>query len=179
MKKLIAIFLFCSSIGAFAQSNTDKLFLKKINEFRAQNGLKALAYNVALDSAAEWHSAYMAKTGVCGHSEEMFSTPQSRIVKYFPNAFNGNFDVYEVFENACKGVFYGKEVSDQEIVDQAFNLWLKSPAHKANMLSKTAKYIGFGDQVVGKIKQPFPDTFYSIWCTMVVATDPIVRVIND
>lgn len=179
MKKLITIILVSFAIEANAQSSTDLLFIKKINEFRAQNGLTTLTYNAVLDSAAEWHSAYMAKTGVCGHGENQYYEPQNRIEKYDPQAFTGKFDRYEVGENACLFNEYCPVLTDQAIVDKAFTLWLNSPGHKAAMLDKTAQYIGFGDVITTKHREPFPDTFYTGWCTMVTATKPITRVITD
>lgn len=169
-------FLLILPTFALAQSNTDLLFIKKINEFRKQNGLGELKYDAVLDSAAEWHSAQMAKTGVCSHSEEVYSTPGSRVQKYDPKALGSRFDQYELRENAAKGTVFSNAITDQQIVDEAFTLWLNSPPHRAAMLNAVAKYVGFGDQIVTYEKQPFPTKFNDVWATAVFATDPIVRV---
>lgn len=179
MKKLIALILISFSIKASSQSQSDRIFIGLINGFRAENGLGALKYDATLDSAAEWHSAYMAKTGVLSHTESLYPTPQSRIEKYDPKAFAGKFDRYEVLENANRGAHYGKAITDSLIVVQAFEAWKGSPPHRAAMLNAKAQFVAFGDSFTSEIRKPFPDTFFTVWTSMLVATKPFSRMVND
>ena len=179
MKKLIMAVLMSISINSFAQSNLDKIFIQKVNAFRAQNGLTTLTYHQTLDSAAEWHSQYMNTTGVVGHTEIVYHNPQDRILKYDPTAFKSTFDKYIVLENAAKFTEYAKSLTDEAIATKAFTMWLNSDSHKAAMLTPNIKYVGFGVSINQAKSEPFPNTFFTGWCTMVVATTPYTRVISD
>ncbi len=88
-----------------------------VNKIRAQHGLKPLAFDAALDRAAEKHADHQARVGKMAHDGIGDGTPGERIrAEGFSNAWG---------ENVATG---------QLTPEQVVNEWMASPTHRANIL---------------------------------------------
>jgi uncharacterized protein YkwD len=76
MKKLVVLLFVLSSFNVFSQKvnlDLDSLrfyMLKYVNEFRTDLGFHELQADSFCNQAAQNHSFYMAKNGVCSHRED-------------------------------------------------------------------------------------------------------------
>ncbi len=99
-----------------------------VNNFRAQNGLPALALNTKLNSAAQRHSDDMAANNTMSHNCKDGTTASQRVTQ-------AGYTWRTVAENVARG-----QKTPQEVV----NAWINSPGHRANMLNTSVKDIGVG-----------------------------------
>ena len=105
-------------------------FLRLINEYRAQNGLQALALSDSLNRAAAWKSKHMADENYFAHDDTPINrswVQRLRDCDYTYNAWLG--------ENIAAGYSTANSV---------FNAWKNSPGHNANMLGSNYTAIGIG-----------------------------------
>lgn len=102
--------------------------LRLTNEFRKQNGLKALTLDTNLAKAADVHSQAMAKQDFFSHTGKDGSKPWDRAEK-------AGYETRFVGENIAAGYSSAKAVVDG---------WIKSPGHRANMLNPDYNEIGIG-----------------------------------
>ena len=93
--------------------------LRRLNEFRNQNGLQPVSLNTSLTAAAQRHSQDMAKTGNISHTGSDGSTPEQRMRAAGYAGGTGEEAVY------------GGSVT----VDDAWYFWTNDRVH-ANMLLK-------------------------------------------
>ena len=96
------------------------------NAQRAKQGAKPLALNVKLTAAAKEYAEFLARTGKFGHSEE--GSPSQRIKKQ-------GYSFRAMGENIAKG---------QGTAESAVNSWMHSDGHRANIINKKFKEVGFG-----------------------------------
>jgi len=177
--KNLAIFLAVITTQVYAQSNTDKLFLEKINQFRAQNGKTAVIYDETLDSAAHWHSGWMKQYQQLSHSEHFYHTTHQRIEKYDASAFIYRYDKYLVQENCVMGNHYSNNFTADSLVDLTFTAWLNSPPHREALLEDWATNIGFGEVLVETTYPMFPIKNNQFYATLVITTtNKQIRVIE-
>ena len=108
-------------------------FLSLINEYRAQNGLGALALDITLQDASRWMSEDMlancVAAGTCQHDDSTGRTMADRMIDFGYHLGAG--------ENIAWGLSYSMNTSDQ-----AFEGWRNSPGHNANMLNAGWTAIG-------------------------------------
>lgn len=102
--------------------------LKLTNEFRKQNGLKALALDNNLGKAARQYSQTMAAGDFFAHQGKDGSSPADR-------AKRAGYETGFVGENIAAGYRTPEDV---------VNGWIKSPGHRANMLNTQYNEIGLG-----------------------------------
>ncbi|MEL6232030.1 MAG: CAP domain-containing protein [Cyanobacteria bacterium J06627_3] len=102
--------------------------LRLTNEFRKQNGLKALVLDTNLDETADKHSKDMAKRDYFSHTGKDGSKPWDR-------ARREGYESGTVGENIAAGYSSAKAVVDG---------WIASPGHRANMLNANYNEIGIG-----------------------------------
>ncbi|MEL7507099.1 MAG: CAP domain-containing protein [Cyanobacteria bacterium J06554_1] len=102
--------------------------LRLTNEFRKQNGLKALVLDTNLDETANKHSKDMAKRDYFSHTGKDGSKPWDR-------ARREGYESGTVGENIAAGYSSAKAVVDG---------WIASPGHRANMLNANYNEIGIG-----------------------------------
>jgi uncharacterized protein YkwD len=110
--------------------NSDRAvrLLNEINYYRRQYGLKPLYLSTHLNSAAQAHSDYMARTGVFDHYQLNGSSPLDR-------AKNAGYLGRKIKENIAMG-----QTSPEEVVQD----WMQSSHHRVNMLSPDITDIGVG-----------------------------------
>jgi uncharacterized protein YkwD len=108
--------------------------LQQLNTVRADHGLPALRANAKLAAAADQHSREMADDGYFDH-DSVDGTPfATRIAKWYPL---GSFHSWYVGEN----LLWSSPSVDPS---GAVAMWMRSPAHRANILSPRFRDIGIG-----------------------------------
>jgi uncharacterized protein YkwD len=108
--------------------------LAQINSFRAAHGLTRLRISGGLTAAAGAHSAQMARLGYFSHDSANGQSFAQRLVRVYPSR---GFRVWTVGENLVWG---GPDIG----AARAFQLWLASPPHRANLLNPRWREIGLG-----------------------------------
>ena len=105
----------------------ESAFLQLFDDYRAQNGLPALAFSQTLSVAADTLSIDMATKDFFSHTGSDGSSFSSRIAAAgYPDP-----------GNTAENIFAGDSTAAG-----AFGWWKNSPGHNANMLSPTAQAIG-------------------------------------
>jgi uncharacterized protein YkwD len=103
-----------------------------INAVRRERGLKTLITSTKLAVAAAQHTREMGVQGYFEH-ESFDATPfWKRIERWYPSR---GFRAWSVGEN----IVYS---SPTLTADEAVELWMNSPPHRANLLSRTWREIG-------------------------------------
>ena len=129
----ITVLLLAYAPPVEAQDNDVFQLLARINALRQQNGLLPLDLSSILTTAAQRHSDDMATTGNIDHNGSDGSTYESRI----RDAGYGHWRSFGIWgEN-----IYGGQMAD---VDAAWNFWIGSQVHRANLLSSRYREIGIG-----------------------------------
>lgn len=133
---LLIAWLLSLSAPVSAQSSDAAQLLARINTLRTQNGLLPLDVSSLLTTSAQRHSDDMAQTGNIDHTGSDGSTIDSRIRATGYGHWR-NFGLWG--EN-----IYGGQMAD---VDAAWNFWINSQVHRANLLNPRYREVGLG---VGK-----------------------------
>jgi uncharacterized protein YkwD len=106
--------------------------LAGVNRFRVAHGLVALRESGALDRSARQHSLELGRLGYFAHSSHDGTAFWKRIRKYYEAK---NYSYWSVGENL---VLRSPSLGAPE----ALSLWIASPPHLANLLSKQWHQIG-------------------------------------
>jgi uncharacterized protein YkwD len=106
--------------------------LREVNRVRAQHSLKPLSFCPQLAGAASSHSRSMAVEGYFAHESSDGSAFWRRIQHYYSSR---GYHLWAVGENLVWA-------SPNLTAKQAVQSWLKSPAHRANLLSSRWHQIG-------------------------------------
>jgi len=106
--------------------------LVAVNSFRAAHGLAALRESAALDRSARQHSKEMGRDGYFAHSSHDGTVFWRRIRRYYTAK---GYSYWSVGENL---VWESPSLS----AGAAMKLWIASPPHLANLLSKQWRQIG-------------------------------------
>jgi uncharacterized protein YkwD len=134
--------------------------LAAVNRFRVAHGLVALREGGRLDRSARQHSLEMGRWGNFAHSSADGTVFWRRIRHYYSQ--NG-FSYWSVGENLVWR-------SPSRSVAQAMKLWIASPPHLANLLSKQWRQIGVSAVVV-----PHAPGVYGGGHAIIITTDFGVR----
>ncbi len=119
--------------SAAAQGDDVAQILGRVNAVRQQNGLPPLDLNSVLTTSAQRHSDDMARTGNIDHTGSDGSSVESRIRE----AGYGHWRSFGIWgEN-----IYGGQMAD---VDAAWDFWINSQVHRANILKPRFREIGIG-----------------------------------
>jgi uncharacterized protein YkwD len=106
--------------------------LQEINAFRRANGLVPLRLSTKLSLAARQHSSEMAARGYFSHSSANGSKFDRRIARYYSIA---RWRYWSVGENLLWS-------SPDVDAAGALQMWLNSPEHRANLMTKRWREIG-------------------------------------
>ena len=116
--------------------------LDLVNTVRVKYGLKPYKYNALLEKSAQLYAEQMAKEHFFSHESPEGETLQDRLQKV--GYYNRSFSLsclcvrgYVLGENLAEG-----QTSPQE----AFDAWMKSPLHRAAILSPDYSETGIGIQ---------------------------------
>jgi uncharacterized protein YkwD len=110
----------------------DSGVLAQLNRIRMAHGLVPLRLSLRLSQAAEQHSREMGLDGYFSHSSADGASYATRISDWYPPS---GFRLWAVGENllwASPGVG----------ADTALRLWMRSPEHRANILTAAWREIG-------------------------------------
>lgn len=116
------------NVLSYATNTTDAGLLEATNKERTKNGLEGLVYNVNLDKAAQAKAEDMASKNYWSHN-----TPDGKEPWIFVESTG--YQYYKAAENLA----YGFDTSNSTVVG-----WMNSPSHRANVLDKDLKEVGFG-----------------------------------
>ena len=133
-----AICLVCLIVGWLAivsrpvQAQDDSAaVLSRINALRVQSGLLPFAVSSQLTTSAARLAADMAKTGNVSHTGSDGSTTDSRIRA-------SGFGYWRDFGLWSENIYGGQTAT----VDEAWDFWTGSQAHRANLLSTRYREVG-------------------------------------
>lgn len=124
-------------------------FLSAINLYRRSHGVPAVSLSRSLSMAADYHSAYMARTDDVDHTLAGGMSWSTNILDF------GYPEGYGMGENVLAG---------RTSAGGALTLWRSSPPHNANMLNRSWKAIGIGREVNlnGRYKYYWTTTFGTV-----------------
>lgn len=129
--------------AATAYDAEEVQFLRLINEYRQQNGLRPLIFSDTLTVAAEHHSKDMAEYGFFAHNTEQSS--------YYPDGAKP-WDRMEA-EGYDYNTARGENLAvGYETAEEAMKAWRESPSHNAAMLDADYRVMG-----VSRIDAPGSD----------------------
>ena len=129
--------------------------VSNVNQIRAQHGLHALKLSNRLSAAADQQTEAMGTKGFFGHNSADVSAFWKRIRRYYTDR---NYRYWSVGENLLWS-------SPDVDAAQALDMWMKSPEHRANLLSKRWREIGLSAIHV----QAAPGAFQGLDVTIVTA----------
>ena len=129
--------------------------LANVNQIRSKHGLRTLRLSTRLSAAADQQSTSMGAKGFFGHNSADGTAFWKRIRRYYTDR---NYHYWSVGENLLWS-------SPDVDATQALDLWMKSPEHRANLLSKKWREIGLSAVHV----QAAPGAFDGLDVTIVTA----------
>lgn len=134
---LVAIAFLADAALASTRSETsvqtlNQEVLASVNRFRAQHGLAELRESAALDKSARRHSLEMGRLGYFSHSSAGGMQFWQRIRDFY--SAHG-YSYWAVGENL---VWASPSLS----AERAMNMWISSPPHLSNLLSRQWRQIG-------------------------------------
>jgi uncharacterized protein YkwD len=134
---LVATGLLAASASATAHSESslhglNRQVLAAVNRFRVAHGLVALRESAGLDRSARQHSLEMGRDGYFAHPSADGTVFWKRIQHYYPSRHHSYWAVGENLLWRSPGVSAGR----------ALRLWIASPEHLRNLLTKQWRQIG-------------------------------------
>jgi uncharacterized YkwD family protein/spore coat assembly protein SafA len=108
--------------------STESEVLRLINVERSKNGLQTLSYNWEAARVARIKSQDMINNNYFSHTSPIYGSPFKMLESYGLR-----------FSAAAENIAYGQRTA-QEVV----NSWMKSPGHRANILSRGYTHTGVG-----------------------------------
>jgi uncharacterized protein YkwD len=121
-------------VGDLALDQEEAAFLRIINDYRAQYGLRPLTVSQNLNRSAAWMANDMATRNYFSHMDSVGRMSQTRIAQCGASGSSG--------ENLGAGTYIITAA-------QAFELWRTSPSHNSNMLLAGYRQIG-----IARVTQP-------------------------
>jgi uncharacterized protein YkwD len=106
--------------------------LSQLNQIRAQHGLAPLRSNARLRAAADAHSAAMGTQGFFAHESRDGSAFWKRVQRFYGPS---GYGFWSVGENLLWS-------SSELTAEQAVEMWMKSPKHRANILTARWREVG-------------------------------------
>lgn len=155
------------SDSALATSRSEKSLptlnhqvLAAVNRFRAEHGLAVLRESAGLDRSARQHSLEMGRRGYFAHTSADGTSFWRRIQHYYPAK---SFSYWSVGENL---VWESQSLS----AAKAMQLWIASPPHLANLLSRRWRQMG-----ISAVDVPRAPGVYGGRHVIIITTDFGVR----
>jgi uncharacterized protein YkwD len=122
-----------------ALSGVEWNLLAQVNTVRRARGLRALTISRGLSAAAAYHSRQMVQHGFFEHESRGGGPFWKRVERFYGS---GGFRAWEVGENLAYG---SPDLSPAATV----RMWMNSPGHRENLLSRRWREIGLGVLHVG------------------------------
>ena len=120
-------------------SAVESSVLGRINDVRRSRGLRPLTMSRGLSAAAAYHSRQMVQHGFFEHESRGGGAFWKRVERFYGST---GFTAWEVGENLAYG---SPELSPAATV----RMWMNSPGHRENVLSRRWREIGLGVVHVG------------------------------
>ena len=123
------------AVGASVEVNVktaERIAFELVNQKRAENGLKPLAWSDSLENIARLHSADMAELEYFSHR-----SPAGKMVS--DRADDAHLGAWRAIG---ENIAFNRGYADP--ITKAVELWLNSPGHKRNMMSDTWKESAIG-----------------------------------
>lgn len=112
-----------------SSSSTAVSFETALNTLRAGQGLRGLQAHPVLTAAAQAHAADMASNGYFSHTGR-----------------NGSTAIARARAAGCRGGYSAENIAwGQDSVGDAFNGWVASPPHYANMIGRNYGVYGLAE----------------------------------
>jgi uncharacterized protein YkwD len=134
-----------SRATATRQAGLDGSLLVQLNALRARHGLAPLRLSPRLSAAADRHSLEMARDGYFAHESANGSAFWKRVQRFYPTT---GYRSWAVGENL---LWQSPELNAPE----AIKLWMASPPHRENLLSRAWREVGVGAVRVESASGPF------------------------
>jgi uncharacterized protein YkwD len=122
-----------------ALSALESSLLARVNALRRSHGLRGLKLSRGLSAAAAYHSRQMVLHGFFEHESRGGGSFWKRVERFYGS---GGFRAWEVGENLAYG---SPDLSPAATV----RMWMNSPGHRQNLLSRRWREIGLGVVHVG------------------------------
>jgi len=123
----------------------DQAILIRLNETRAEHGLRPLVLSRALDDAAASHSRSMLQNGFFAHESSDGSAFSVRIKRFYRPAGYASWSTGE-------NLIYR---TGQLNADTAVKTWLASPEHRRNMLDPAWREVGIASMHASSARGQF------------------------
>ena len=140
----------------FQLTSDEQMLLNLINKQRTKRGLAKLRVGVKLTTCARSHSQEMGEEQYFAHPSLSGESCAKRILRF--GYTKSGYKFWKVGEN----IYYGCGLYSSPVC--VIQAWMKSPAHRAVILTRCFRDIGLGayvaDQGYGSIDSPV--TFYTI-----------------
>ena len=108
--------------------------LARVNAVRRSRGLRPLTVSGGLTAAAEYHSRQMVQHGFFEHESRNGGSFWKRVQRFYSSR---GFRSWEVGENLAYG-------SPDLGAAATVRMWMNSPGHRENLLSRSWREIGLG-----------------------------------
>ena len=120
--------------SAAVLSAVESSLLARVNAVRRSHGLRGLKLSRGLSAAAAYHSRQMTQHGFFEHESRGGRSFWKRVERFYGS---GGFRAWEVGENLAYG---SPDLSPASTV----RMWMNSPGHRENLLSRRWREIGLG-----------------------------------
>lgn len=108
--------------------------LTRVNALRKRRGLRPLRASAALAAAADSHSRSLASSGLFGHQIPGAPPFYRRVQRFYGARGYRGWTVGENIVAASPGL----------TAAQSIRMWLATPSHRRNLLSRSWRDVGFG-----------------------------------
>lgn len=120
--------------SSVALSALESSLLARVNSVRRRHGLRSLTLSRGLITAAAFHSSQMVQHGFFEHESRGGGAFWKRIERFYASS---GFRSWEVGENLAYG-------SPDLNANATVRMWMNSPGHRENLLSRHWREIGLG-----------------------------------
>ena len=131
MACVAAAMTFAFAAPVNAQDDAAQEILELINKERAKKKLKPLKWDDRLGKAAKDYAESMAKSGKFSHKDKNGRTVSDRVRDQHVEAADIGENIYQASDS-------------KDLAKNALRDWMKSPGHRANILSNTWETTGIG-----------------------------------
>jgi uncharacterized protein YkwD len=128
----LALLVVPSAVAGSRDTALESSVLQRINQVRREHGLQPLKLSPALGAAAAQHSNEMGADGYFAHESVDGSAFWKRVVRWYPSRGRRSWTVGENL------LWSSPDVSPAAAV----TMWMNSPEHRANLLSRSWREIG-------------------------------------
>jgi uncharacterized protein YkwD len=123
-----------SGRSSVALSALESSLLARVNAVRQRHGLRGLKLSRGLSAAAAYHSQQMIQHGFFEHESRGGGAFWKRVERFYGSR---GFRSWEVGENLAYG-------SPDLTANATVRMWMNSPGHRENLLSRHWREVGLG-----------------------------------